>query len=531
MQVKPTTIVLGVGLLFLLWGIHQPMNVFDEGFAVYNAFRVMNGEVPYKDFWMIYPPGQFYTLALLFKLFGANILVERIWDVLLRFAITVTVYVFATKLVNPTNALVPWVVVTLWLASTGFYGYAATPALLFILFGALCLFNFFARRRALWVFIGGLFVGISILFRHDLGCYALISVISVLALFASVHRDDEQLTPPHRTLSGMFTFLLGVSVPVVPMLIHLISVVPIHELWSDLIVNPITLSPRFYSLPLPPAFPVLPGLTGDTSTRSYANFITAEWVPFYLPFLIFGFTILALIKTSRLAASLRWGTMLLALLGVTFSIQAIRRADDIHFLPMTLIAVILLSFLLVIVHTTWGRTSVILLLAILIPMAAPYYIFKPMRQWVANVLPYSPLRCFSNFERSGCAIVDADQERAVQFIQTRVPRDEPIFVGNSRHDRIYVNDIMFYFLADRQSATKYHQLERSLVTTLPVQQEIVESLKSRQVGYVVLVSLWENQTEQNESGVSSGVTILDDFIRFNYQPAAHFGAYAIYKRR
>jgi hypothetical protein len=36
--------------------------------------------------------------------------------------------------------------------------------------------------------------------------------------------------------------------------------------------------------------------------------------------------------------------------------------------------------------------------------------------------------------------------------------------------------------------------------------------------------------EPNESSVSSGVTILDDFIRNNYKSAAEFGKYSILQR-
>ncbi|MBE3145286.1 MAG: hypothetical protein IMZ61_15415, partial [Planctomycetes bacterium] len=60
--------------LILLIKIKTFFNYYDEGFAMFGSTRVLNGDVPYKDFWAIYPPGQFYILAGIIKIFGSNLL-------------------------------------------------------------------------------------------------------------------------------------------------------------------------------------------------------------------------------------------------------------------------------------------------------------------------------------------------------------------------------------------------------------------------------------------------------------------------
>ena len=67
-------------LCVLCTQIKAPFLYYDEGFAVLNATRIMDGDVPYKDFWTIYPPGQYYVIAAIFKTFGTNLLVARIYD-------------------------------------------------------------------------------------------------------------------------------------------------------------------------------------------------------------------------------------------------------------------------------------------------------------------------------------------------------------------------------------------------------------------------------------------------------------------
>jgi hypothetical protein len=115
----------------------------------------------------------------------------------------------------------------------------------------------------------------------------------------------------------------------------------------------------------------------------------------------------------------------------------------------------------------------------------------------------------------------------IKFIQMNTKPDEKIFIGDSRHDRIFVNDVMLYFLSERHSATKYHELHPGLANTREVQQEIIEELKKNSVKCVVLWNGAENVMEPNESAISTGVTDLDDFIQKNYIPVMTFGPYQI----
>src|SRR3972149_3614896 len=107
-------------LLVLFIPIKTPFYLYDEGFAVLNATRVIDQEAPYKDFWAIYPPGQLYTLAGLYKLFGASLLVSRIYDTLVRFFLVVGVFLVARKVSSPRLAFLTGLAITLVLASLGF---------------------------------------------------------------------------------------------------------------------------------------------------------------------------------------------------------------------------------------------------------------------------------------------------------------------------------------------------------------------------------------------------------------------------
>jgi len=526
--------------LYLLFGINWDLNVYDEGFTVYGAARVLNGDVPYRDFWTIYAPGQFYVLAGLFKLFGSSILVERIYDVLVRLALSVIVYLIAVKLTSRRIALIPWFIVTLWLGSCGFYSYSVFPALAFSLLSVFCLLNYISQKRASWLIISGFAVGITTIFRHDLGFYSFVCDGFILTDFAFAPRIRESDSLGNKLLDIVkveLPFIVGVSVPTLPILSYLLSVVPIDALWSQLFVFPLTVLHRVRSLPYPPLLPnPLPIITGDLSAVSYVKFILNIWIRFYLPLLVYGMVSISVMVLSRRPGKVHrdqvrtWGMFLLILLGMAYFSQAMSRADSIHLLPTSILAVLLLITLLSNIPRTVPRMHFVLPIFLLLLIISIPYLVIPARTYLTTVSLFWPRACLSHLERAGCMHVRPDQEQAIEYIQSHTSEGDRIFVGNSRHDQIFANDIMFYFLADRHSATKYHELHPGVATTLSVQRAIVEDLKRYDVEYIVLSSLFASVIEPNESGISSGITFLDDFLRRNYQLVEQFGHYTIWKK-
>jgi hypothetical protein len=57
----------------------------------------------------------------------------------------------------------------------------------------------------------------------------------------------------------------------------------------------------------------------------------------------------------------------------------------------------------------------------------------------------------------------------------------------------------------------------------------VAELSSKKPPYIVLDSAWDDFKEPNQSAVSSGVGILDDYIHSHFTPVAKFGTVSILK--
>src|SRR3990167_8376883 len=70
---------------------------YDEGFILHAAQRVLQGEVPYRDFDLIYTPGSVYLTAAAFKLLGESILTGRILMLLVSWLTGYLVYLICVK--------------------------------------------------------------------------------------------------------------------------------------------------------------------------------------------------------------------------------------------------------------------------------------------------------------------------------------------------------------------------------------------------------------------------------------------------
>src|SRR3989344_3867084 len=71
--------MLSVFIFLLLLFFHTKGFIsHDEGWVLNAASRILDGQVPYRDFYFLYTPGSIFSVAFFFKLFGESILSARI---------------------------------------------------------------------------------------------------------------------------------------------------------------------------------------------------------------------------------------------------------------------------------------------------------------------------------------------------------------------------------------------------------------------------------------------------------------------
>lgn len=512
-----------LSLTYSLLGFNFGLDLLDEGLMMYNPMRILSGDIPYKDFFLYYPPGQYWLLAVIFKLFGSSLIVTRIISVIVNSAISIAVYLIAKRLSSWKSALIAWIMALLWVNTYGSL-FLIPLALLFSLISCLFLIKFFTIKYVKYLFFCGLFTGITLFFRNDIGTFTFISEGIVLFLFCLFNRQK-------RSLKLIAYYLFGWGIVLVPVFIYLIMLVPVSDLTFSFITFPLKLYAKFYSLPFPAIIPNPAHIfSGILSVNDYLRQVLLRMV-YYFPSLVYlaGIAMVGLgLRKGLIQPEKNWSVLLLVLLGLMCHIHGYIRGH-IHFLRSTFfMAIILFSFLISASKNFFQNNLSRLVCFIFVLAVVSVSIPEKLQQTVSS---FSQPFYFSIKRAKGICWDNRGKvyEGLIKYIQTNVPENERIFVGNARHDLVFINDIMLYYLSERHSATKYHQLDPVLITKKDIQEQIISDLKKSKINYVIL---WQeaHHFEPNLSGKSSGLFLLDNFIRKQFVPVRQFGDYTVYKR-
>ncbi len=532
-------------LVYLVIGFNLNINIYDEGIVLVGAARVAGGAVPYRDFWSIYGPGQFHLLALLFRLFGVSILVVRVASVATWFLLGWIVFRTGLRLLSPALATVVALAAVIQVDFFGFHGAPVPTAVLLAMASSYFLVAYLQTRRPRHLLSCGLLLGLVPVFRHDIGGYTLAAQVLVLVPYL-LAGTPEKLSGIRTRAAGHFgRYVLGTSVSFLPVFAYYLITVTPGVLYDTLIRFPATIFPGVRELPYPPLFP--PGLFDRPLLEALHHF------QFYVPFLVWLLVLIQIAVAVRrrgrktLLTTGLWVRLYFLLLAVFFFGQAAVRSDIYHLLP-TMIPVLMLLGLLVHEHdgslTGWAGRVVQITVAVSLVCSVGYPIEQKLEDSGRDLRGLATV--FTHEAPEGMHAFGLDRakgifgfphfthyETVIATVQSITRPDEPVFVGNVFHDRIFVNDVMFYYLLDRPVPTRYHELHPGLADTPEVQREIIEELESLPVRYVVLWYAPEHfHTEPNDSMKSTGVTLLDTYIRETYQRiGGRQWDYGIYRRR
>jgi hypothetical protein len=130
-----------------------------------------------------------------------------------------------------------------------------------------------------------------------------------------------------------------------------------------------------------------------------------------------------------------------------------------------------------------------------------------------------------------CFFPDDSRIQTIEFIASHTIPGQRLFVGVTSHDRIFQADNLIYFATQRLPATKWSEFDPNLQNRYDVQVEIVHELDSTAPPYIVRDSEFDSVREPNDSSKSSGVTLLDEYLRGEYQHIETFGKMSVWKRK
>ena len=169
-HVLPLLITAVAGLICYGLFYNRGLGLSVIGYSIAPAERVMQGEVPYRDFLFNYTPGILWVNALLMKAFGATLMATRIGLFAFKLTTLIVLYHLAQKFAGRWASLVPVGLTLAWLGHQQIFNvYPDQYLVLFALVGLSCMLTFNDTGRAGWLVLSGVAVGVVFVFKYNVG--------------------------------------------------------------------------------------------------------------------------------------------------------------------------------------------------------------------------------------------------------------------------------------------------------------------------------------------------------------------------
>ncbi|MFY9224432.1 MAG: hypothetical protein WAQ98_17295 [Blastocatellia bacterium] len=160
----------------------KTFNLIDNTYTLEIAWRILQGEIPYKDFTLVVMPGVYLKQALLMKLFGSQAIVG-LWWTMFAMALTVLLIHLILKLIDTPR----WMAVGLCLIVLG-GGHIVRPYIwydvdtLLLCFVSYSLLLWSEKKYSLnkGIFFIGLLAFLPVIFKQNLGIAHLVIVSSII---------------------------------------------------------------------------------------------------------------------------------------------------------------------------------------------------------------------------------------------------------------------------------------------------------------------------------------------------------------
>ena len=447
----------------------------DEGLMVQWGRRIGAGEWPYRDFWCNYMPGA----PLLQALLGDSLVTWR-W---VRAAIAGIAALIAYLLVRRETTNDRWALAA-WAGVAAAMAWPLTPGpnapAVALALGALLA----GRRRS---GVAGALAALAFLFRPEVGVAA---AIGAYILGGRAHGGRRVwLVFGGVALAGMLPFL---------------AVAP-----GDFLSQTFGFAGKQHLQRLP--FPLAPH-TMDPNKILERDFpailvlFTALWAGVSLPRRTTG-----------------WALAPLLVVGLAYLLA---RTDEFHLVPLAAV----LSIALAAGASREPRTA----WKVVLGAGLALIVLHGLDRQFAKVTDGTRMAGVDLPALGGVRTTSDDAHALEELAAAVAKRSRPggyLLSAPPRYDRVRVGDTLLYVALDRRNPTRYDVVQPGVVTTAKVQREMAADLERTRTPLVVRwLAPPATMTEDNGSGRSSGVTLLDDYINQHYAPAGRFGDYLLLAR-
>lgn len=578
--------IVSVALAVLLWGfaasavlssLAAPTWEFDDAIPLVHGVLVQQGRTPNIDFSSFYPPLGPYVTAALFTLIGRTVVATRMLGGVM-FLLLIWLVTRLLRFHFPGIGLLP--VVTALLVGASIAKGISLPSWTGFGLCAVALLAYFlsqtsqpgGRYRSLKVACSGILTGLALLYRLNFGAYVAAVVALDLAVeWWSARKPSwkrDSLKDLSRTAACFF----------IPMLICFFGFcfliygtriggaiaqftvdaqrIMVRRGFVDLkfrialVAGTLVFPAGWYCIRILKTKGKLSGsaLVIFVVDLSLVGLVLAWGGHVAIVGILVASELLSVLYVQLFAQRLPRSEFCLILFYCFQLHYFLSRADGFHARFMPIIPAMLLPFLLFEGVESAEKKSMsfrnlvalrTLAPVILLLLAAPQFRLSGSRlaygiRLVADVLQYPHLADTdrvlgtSQPEAAWLSVYpDADELDAVRYLRGAASSAEPIFVGVRDHSRVFFNDLRIYWLSGRPIGVKTFQLEPGNATEPDVQREIMADLKQNHVQWLIIDRHPETGDATFIRRGYVGSTLLDDYVKSNFQEQSRFGRFSI----
>jgi hypothetical protein len=514
-----------------------------DGKAINNALRILDGDVPYRDFWTMYAPGHFYLGALLFWVLGTHLWVQALAAQVIVALDAVVLFGVLRRLALDRRlamAAAFCLVAVLWETAPELGSYPT--ALLFLLLSFDRVTAYVAGRNPTDLVLAGGLCGIAAWFKHDVAFHVTVAMVAGLTA-AWILTPLEQRQSWVRPLRVLLAVAGGAMIAALPVAAFLVwQAWP--EVWHDLIVFPAT----DFRVVRGEGYPaLLPGRDWFIHwLRDPANIGELErladrlsaWAKGNLAQIVFvaGFaTVIA--KRHALDDGVK-AIALVCLAAMPLFWASAHVQQNTHFHSMWLLGVVLGTLAWT---RTVARSRARRFVAAMFALFTAALLVRPAGA-IAQMVYFWPDHAQLDVPAaSGVRLPRWKYEiyqPILSFIRQHVPPGEPIYVGLVRNDAVVISNQSFYYLAGRPVASPYNELHPGITDRAETQREIIQDVNRLGVRCAVL---WDfGWSRSLMDGILAGrrrvlpeigSTVLDEFFRTEFREVARYGEYVVMWRK
>ena len=432
----------------------------DEGIILQGAQRILDGQVPYRDFFSFFTPGSYYLLALLFRVFGNSYLVAHTALAFTGAVFSPITYLLARRVCSRQTSLLVTSLMTMTALPLRFVVMHNWDSTFWACLALYCAVRFLESPGKQWAFAAATCTSLTALFEQSKGAGLLLGLGTGFLIITLICKQ-----PTIFTRSRLIAIALGLALPFLVTAVYFAS----RHAFDSMLASwfwPLQHYSRANRVPY--AYDNTAGEirnkifnSASTELRLFAMLVYSalSWVPL-LPIVAAALLVRLIVRQWRpISVGPEWAHYVLVsstITGLLFSVVA-GRADYFHFMYLQPIFFLALAWIL-------GGRNIRNRLFTRIAPAVGFCLSMSLLALAAEL--FFTTRMGSSIVTRRGTITTEGRDTVIEYVQAHVAPGEKIL--------IYPYQSTYYYLTQTFSPTKFDFYQPGMHTDQQLQEMLTE---------------------------------------------------------